>query len=133
MRVEPISTFKIDVAPRSENFFIKRDISPNSNHVPSSRSMEYDDSLRLTVDAFNKTIYLHLAPNYELFHPNAVFYQDGQSIPLKPSDFRVYRGYAIDGLYSEHWWMENVKNVDDLENQPGVIGWARIIIRNDIK
>ncbi|KAG1057461.1 hypothetical protein G6F43_000711 [Rhizopus delemar] len=95
--------------------------------------MEYDDSLRLTVDAFNKTIYLHLAPNYELFHPNAVFYQDGQSIPLKPSDFRVYRGYAIDGLYSEHWWMENVKNVDDLENQPGVIGWARIIIRNDIK
>lgn len=133
LRIEPISTAKVDIAPRSENFFVKRDISPNNHYVPRSRAVEYDDTLRLTIDAFNQTIYLHLTPNHELFHPDAVFHQNGQSNPLRPSDFRVYKGYVIERLYSEHWWISNPKDFDALENQPGIIGWARIIIRNDIK
>ncbi|KAG0749288.1 hypothetical protein G6F57_003352 [Rhizopus arrhizus] len=103
------------------------------NHIPQARALEHDDSLRLVVEAFNTTIHLHLAPNHELFHPNAVFHQDGQSTLLKPSDFRVYRGYVVEGIYSEHWWISNIKNIDDMKHQPGTIGWARIIIRNDIK
>ncbi|KAG1468687.1 hypothetical protein G6F56_003690 [Rhizopus delemar] len=103
------------------------------DYVPHAGTIEYDDSLRLVVEAFNKTVHLHLAPNHELFHPNAVFHQNGRSVPLKPSDFRVYKGFAVEGLYSEPWWLSNIKNIDEMENQPGVLGSARIILRNDIK
>lgn len=131
--MDSISNVKLDIAPRTNDFFSKRNISPNMNHIPQARALEHDDSLRLVVEAFNTTIHLHLAPNHELFHPNAVFHQDGQSTFLKPSDFRVYRGYVVEGIYSEHWWISNIKNIDDMKHQPGTIGWARIIIRNDIK
>lgn len=128
--VEPISSVKLDIATRSEQFFQKRGLSQNSHHQPNVRSLQYDDSLRLSVNAFNKTIYLHLTPNHDLFHPNAVFHQQGKSTLLNPSDFRVYRGYVIDDIYSDHWWITDP--VEDMENQPGVLGWARITVRNDI-
>lgn len=131
--VEPISSVQLDIAARSDQFFAKREISENSHYQPNVRSLAHDDSLRLTVQAFNKTMYLHLTPNHDLFHPNAVFHQDGKSTPIKPSDFRVYRGYVIDDIYSQHWWISGLQDNDDMENQPGVLGWARIIVRNDIR
>ncbi|KAI7895890.1 Metallo-peptidase family M12B Reprolysin-like-domain-containing protein [Mucor mucedo] len=129
--VEPVSTVKLDIAARSDQFFAKREISENSHYQPNVRSLAHDDSLRLTVNAFNKTMYLHLTPNQDLFHPNAVFHQDGKSTPIKASDYRVYRGYVIDDIYSQHWWISGLG--EDMENQPGVLGWARIIVRNDIR
>ena len=129
--VEPISSVKLDIAARSTQFFEKRDISENLNYQPNVRSLQYDDSLRLSVDAFNKTIYLHLTPNYDLFHPDAVVHQQGRSVALNPSQYRVYRGYVIDDIYSDHWWISGLE--EDMENQPGVLGWARITVRPDIQ
>lgn len=124
---------KLDIAARSNNFFEKRDISENTHYQPNVRSLQFDDSLRLSVEAFNKTIYLHLTPNHDLFHPNAVVHQHGQSVALNPSDYRVYRGYAIEEFYSNHWWISGLQSEEDMENQPGVLGWARITVRNDIR
>jgi hypothetical protein len=79
-------------------------------------------------------MYLHLTPNHDLFHPEAVFHQDGVSTRLNPADFRVYRGFVIDDIYSEHWWLSGLlEDEEDMENQPGVLGWARITVRNDIR
>lgn len=85
------------------------------------------------MNAFNKTIYLHLAPNLDLFHPNAVFHEQGKSVPINPSQYRVYHGYVIDDIYSDHWWISGLQSEQEMEDQAGVLGWARIMVRNDIK
>ncbi|CAO0803694.1 unnamed protein product [Mucor circinelloides] len=132
--VEPVSTVKLEIAARSDQFFAKRDISQNSNYQPNVRSLQYDDSLRLSVNAYNKTMFLHLTPNLDLFHPNAVIHANGISTKLNPADFRVYHGYVIDDIYSDHWWISGLlQDEQDMENQPGVLGWARIVVRHDIK
>ncbi|CEP19600.1 hypothetical protein [Parasitella parasitica] len=132
--VEPISTVKLDIAARSDHFFEKRDVSKNSHYQPNARSLEYDDTLRLSVSAYNKTLYLHLTPNLDLFHPNAVFHKNGVSTRVNPADFRVYQGFVIDDIYSDHWWISGLlQDGKQMENQPGVLGWARIVVRNDIK
>lgn len=95
------------------------------------RSLQHDDTLRLSINAYNKTMYLHLTPNLDLFHPNAVFHEKGKSTLLKPSDYRVYHGYVIDDIYSEYYWISGLQ--EEMDNQPGVLGWARIIVRNDIR
>ncbi|KAI8079512.1 Metallo-peptidase family M12-domain-containing protein [Gilbertella persicaria] len=130
--VEPIKTVKLDIAARSTLFFEKRDISPNSHYQPNARSLQFDDSLRLSVDAYNKTMYLHLSPNYDLFHPQAVVHQEGKSVRINPSDYRVYRGYVVDPIYSDHYWISGFDD-NNMEDQPGILGWARITVRNDIK
>lgn len=59
---------------------------------------------------------------------------DGVSTKLNPVDFRVYRGFVIDDIYSEHWWLSGLlEDASEMENQPGVLGWARITVRNDIR
>lgn len=132
--VEPVSTVKLEIAARSDQFFAKRDISQNNNYQPNVRSLQYDDSLRLSVNAYNKTMFLHLTPNLDLFHPNAVIHANGISTKLNPADFRVYHGYVIDDIYSDHWWISGLlQDEQDMENQPGVLGWARIVVRHDIK
>ncbi|CAO3692941.1 unnamed protein product [Rhizopus stolonifer] len=113
----------MELAPRSNLFFEKRGMSPNHDHVPHPHSVEYDDSLRIAVQAFNQSFYLHLTPNDELFHPDAVIHQNGKSEPLDRSQFKVYHGYAIE--YSgQNWWKEEKR---------GAVGWARIVIRNDLE
>ncbi|KAI8982146.1 Metallo-peptidase family M12B Reprolysin-like-domain-containing protein [Mycotypha africana] len=130
--VETITSVGLDIADRPKTFFEKRAISPNNYFQPNLRTLEYDDSLRLTLTAFNTTVYLHLIPNLDLFHSNAVIHQQGRSVKIKPSDYRVYRGYVIEDFYSEHWWLSGLPE-EDIIGQPGVLGWARIVIRNDIK
>jgi hypothetical protein len=133
LSVHPLTTVKLDIAKRSEHFFQKRDISPNKHYSPHTpSSLEHDDSLRLKLDAYNSTIYLHLQPNHDLFHPNAMFYQDGQETPLRSSDFRVYRGFVVDDRYSDHMWSYGDIH-DEMEGEPGVLGWARITVRHDIR
>ncbi|KAI8992463.1 Metallo-peptidase family M12-domain-containing protein [Pilobolus umbonatus] len=129
-RIEPIHSALLDIAPRTHTFFQKRNVSPSLDYQPNLRSLEHDDRLRLTVDAFNTTLYLHLVQNTDIFHPNAVFHYQGQSVPIKASQFRVYQGYVIDEFFNNHWWISGLQ--DDMLYQPGVLGWARIVVRNDI-
>ncbi|KAI9485216.1 MAG: Metallo-peptidase family M12B Reprolysin-like-domain-containing protein [Benjaminiella poitrasii] len=130
--VEPIRSLKLDIAERQKHFYEKREISQNKHYQPNLQTLKHDDSLRLSIEAYNKTIFLHLAPNLDLFHPDAVVHQNGKSVKIDPSDYRVYRGYVMDDIYSDHWWLTGLQEDDDMENQPGVLGWARIIVRNDI-
>ncbi|KAG1293093.1 hypothetical protein G6F66_006396 [Rhizopus arrhizus] len=63
--------------------------------------------LRLTINAFDTNYDLHLEPNHDLFHPQAVIYQDGQSFPM-----------ISEGAYKGH---VNYANT--------TLGWARILIQ----
>ncbi|KAI9269842.1 Metallo-peptidase family M12-domain-containing protein [Sporodiniella umbellata] len=103
-------------------------MSANLDHKPHANSIEYDDSLRITVEAFNQTFYLHLTPNDDLFHPKATIHQNGISTPLDRTQFMVYQGFTVDNVYSDYYMNKRI-----VEHQPGIIGWARIVIRNDIK
>lgn len=133
LRVEPISNIKLKIAPRTDQFFEKRDISANNNYEPRVKSLQYDDSLRLSLSAFNQSLFLHLTPNLDLFHPDAVVHQNGVSTKINPADYRIYRGHVIDASFSDHWWLAGLKEDDSMMHQPGVLGWARIIVRHDIK
>ncbi|KAI8377741.1 Metallo-peptidase family M12-domain-containing protein [Radiomyces spectabilis] len=134
-RVEPLTQIHLDIAPRPESFFEKRSLTRNPSHVPGVQSIQYDDILRLAVPAFNRTFYLHLAPNLDLFHPNAVLTHDGAEYPLQHHQFRIYKGVTVEAPYSDARWVADKAGVrrDDTEDDEGVTGWARMIIRHDIK
>ncbi|KAI7862047.1 Metallo-peptidase family M12-domain-containing protein [Spinellus fusiger] len=135
-RVEPLTQITFEIAPRSNFFFEKRQTTPNCLHSPTARSVEHDDTLRLSIEAFNQTYQLHLEPNTDLFHPSAVTVdENGREEKIRPESFRVYRGYCIDKYYSDERWktdQANVKRDDFLtQHEKGVLGWARIIVRYD--
>ncbi|OAD81013.1 hypothetical protein PHYBLDRAFT_76923 [Phycomyces blakesleeanus NRRL 1555(-)] len=137
-RVEPLQNIKLDIAPRLDHFYQKRQLTRNQAHEPTARSVEHDDTLRLTIEAYNQTFHLHLEPNTDLFHPNAVTVNEhGVTEPLIPESFRVYRGYAIETYYSDNRWKADQAGIkrDDFTAQydVGVLGWARVIVRHDIK
>jgi hypothetical protein len=121
--------------------FYKRDISLNPNHNGKVKDLRHDDSIRLQFSAFNTTFNLHLIPNLDLFHPNAVFYSESSGLKesLKHEDHRIYRGVAVDAASTDARWAEEQTGVwrdrYSLENQPilGVLGWARIIVRHDLE
>ncbi|KAI7899377.1 Metallo-peptidase family M12B Reprolysin-like-domain-containing protein [Cokeromyces recurvatus] len=129
--VEPIENLKLDIAKRSNVFFEKREISPNVKYRPTAHTLKHDDSFRLSLEAYNKTVYLHLIPNLDLFHPEAVFHFNGKSVKINPEDYQVYHGYAVDEMYTDHWWLNGLLE-EDMDNQPGILGSARVIVRNDI-
>lgn len=138
VRAEPLRTVALDIAPRPETFFTKRSVSRNPSYEPRKpKAIEHDDILRLAMSAYNRTFFLHLHPNVDLFHPNAVFTFDGKQVPLRPEEFRVYRGYVIHEFHTDQRWLADQAGVwrDDLaaEEEEGVLGWARIVIRNDIR
>ena len=101
------------------------------------RAIEHDDILRLAVPAFNQTFYLHLHPNDELFHPNAVITVGNKQERVRPHEYRIYRGYVIDESFSHSRWQEDQaglwRDSYSAESDPGVLGWARITLRRDIK
>lgn len=137
-RIEPLNAVSLDIAPRPEAFFEKRSLTANPAYVPKSpKAIEYDDILRLSLTAYNQTFHLHLHPNTDLFHPNAVVNYGGYEERIRPQDYRVYRGLVIDSAYSDDRWKEDQAGVwrDELtaEHEPGVLGWARIIVRHDIR
>ncbi|KAF7728028.1 hypothetical protein EC973_006793 [Apophysomyces ossiformis] len=59
----------------------------------------------MKLNTHNQSLYLHLVPNHELFHPNAVVNQDGVEEPLRHEEYRVYRGYVVDPAYSDERWI----------------------------
>jgi hypothetical protein len=117
-RLEPIISPTLTITPRQ---FIARDVSPNPNYIPHFASLRHDDSFHLQFQAYNSTITLYLHPNTELFHPDAstvVADEHGNEVTssLQHEDYRIYKGAVLDDL-------------DTMEEQ----GWARIIIRHDIR
>ncbi|ORX58092.1 hypothetical protein DM01DRAFT_1405741 [Hesseltinella vesiculosa] len=136
-RVEPLHQVKVDIAPRADAFFSKRSITPNPYHVPSARSIEHDDILRLSLDAFDQTHHLHLVPNHDLFHPDAVVNIQGQDIPLNPQEFRVYRGYVVHANHTDQRWIEDQiglwRDYDLDQHGHGILGWARVLVRHDFR
>ncbi|KAI9314605.1 Metallo-peptidase family M12-domain-containing protein [Dichotomocladium elegans] len=136
--LEPLPSVAVDIAPRPERFFSKRQQTRNPAYTPQQRpsAIEHDDILRLTVSAFNQTYYLHLQPNTDLFHPNAVLNHDGKEVRINPQHFRVYRGHVIAHSHSDDRWAADRAGIwrDDfsVENEEGVLGWARVVIRDDL-
>lgn len=125
-RIEPLQHIEYDIAPRSTAYFTKRNQSPSRSI--QYKKIEYEDQLRLQLNAYNTTFNLHLEPNYDLFHPDVVLFQDGQSEKLTPH--HVYKGYVVHSDHTDHRWTEEKKKagLSSINN----LGWARIIIRHDL-
>ncbi|KAI9278850.1 Metallo-peptidase family M12-domain-containing protein [Phascolomyces articulosus] len=137
LHVEPLRTVQLDIAPRPEKFFRKRSLTQNPAYTPNSHSIEHDDILRLTLSAYNQTINLHLHPNLNLFHPNAVTWRNGQGTPLTHDQFRIYRGYVVSNSDTHHRWKRDRAGVIpddtmDFMNDGQQLGWARVILRQDL-
>ncbi|KAI8882405.1 zincin, partial [Backusella circina FSU 941] len=91
-------------------------------------SIGFDDHIRLTLRVYNQSLYLHLVPNLDIFHPKAVINQR-ESSQLNPQDFKVYRGYVFDPEKSQKRWEKEKLGIpqDKLSNSEAM-GWARIVI-----
>lgn len=74
---------------------------------------------RLVIKAFDNVFYLHLEPNTELFHPQAVIYQNGQNVPVDRDI--IYKGHVIHADDSDYIWSNYKEQQDSL-------GWARLMI-----
>ncbi|KAI8099578.1 Metallo-peptidase family M12-domain-containing protein [Halteromyces radiatus] len=136
LRVEALTKVKLDIAPRPDSFFTKRSLTPNRQYQPRAQSIEHDDILRLAFQAYNQTHHLHLVPNQDLFHPEAVTVIDGKQTSLNHQEYRVYRGYVVDPKLSEQRWTEDQAGLwrdYAMEQDHGILGWARILVRHDIK
>lgn len=137
LRIEALNKVTLDIAPRPDSFFQKREISANKHYRPRAQSIEHDDILRLTLNAYNQTHYIHLVPNHDLFHPNAVVNEDGVDKPLNHKEYRVYRGYVVDPTLSDQRWKEDQvglwRDHETMNTEGGTFGWARFLIRHDIK
>ncbi|KAM3586924.1 hypothetical protein VKS41_001973 [Umbelopsis sp. WA50703] len=126
----------MQIVPRD---FYKRDMSLNPNHNAKVQQLRHDDSLRLQFSAFNSSFNLHLIPNLDLFHSNAVFHSESSgSHSLKHEDYRIYRGVVVNdentdirwtqeqtGVWRDHYSLES-------ETSQGILGWARIIVHHDL-
>ncbi|KAJ3364288.1 hypothetical protein GGF32_002259 [Allomyces javanicus] len=65
-------------------------------HKRATRAVHADDHLRVTLDAYNTTFVLHLAPDPHLVHPDAVVevVKEGKTV-TKPLRARVYAGHVV--------------------------------------
>jgi hypothetical protein len=136
VRIEALTRVNLDIAPRPDSFFTKRSITPNHHYQPRAQSIEHDDIIRLSLDAYNQTHHLHLVPNHDLFHPNAVTTSSHGKRSLNPQEYRVYRGYVVDPAKSAQRWIEDQAGLWRDYDQPqehGILGWARVLVRHDIK
>lgn len=94
--------------------------SPNRNTFEKRRQSTSNDPVRLSLVAYNTTFHLQLEPNSDLFHPQAVVHHQGSSRPVGNRNFMVYKGHVVD--------------TDSLHGYPArKLGWARILIRHDLK
>ncbi|KAH8554679.1 Metallo-peptidase family M12-domain-containing protein [Umbelopsis sp. PMI_123] len=134
--LESLKPKKLQIVPRD---FYKRDTSPNPHYNAGVHELRHDDSIRLQFFAFNTTFNLHMIPNLELFHSDAVFHLESSgSQSLNHQDYRIYRGVVVHAAYSDARWAEEQTGVWrdhyalDTDTSPGVLGWARIIVRHDL-
>ncbi|KAI9323718.1 Metallo-peptidase family M12-domain-containing protein [Dichotomocladium elegans] len=106
--------------------------------VPTTSMIGYEDLIRIVVEAYDQTFYLHLRPNTDLFHPNAVLNINGKEERLRLHELRVYKGHVISEEFTDRRWLEDQAGVwrgseyyNGDEDGPGVLGWARINIRTE--
>ena len=76
-------------------------------------------------------------PNLNLFHPNAVTWRNGEGTPLTHDQFRIYRGYVVSDSDTQHQWKRDRAGVildekKDFLNTERQLGWARVILRQDL-
>ena len=123
-QLEPLTHVQYDIAPRSSHYYQKRGQSASTIQP---KSIEQDDQLRLTLNAYNITFHLHLEPNHDLFHPEAVLHQDGNSTPM--SLHKVYKGHVVHTEKTNQRW---IKEKAGLFQEDSSLGWARILVRHDL-
>lgn len=130
--IESISNLKVDIAPRSRHFFQKR--SQSANPELSPKTLEHDDSFRLTLNAYNQTFYLHLEPNSDLFHPKAVIHHtaDGSEQRIEQEKILVYKGHVVRSFEMDNRWMQEKAGVLEFDATTTQLGWARILVRHDL-
>ncbi|KAK4516029.1 carnitine O-acetyltransferase yat1 [Mucor velutinosus] len=135
-RIESISNLRVDIAPRSRHFFQKRSQSMNPELSP--KTLEHDDSFRLTLNAYNQTFYLYLKPNFELFPPQAVMHYTGDENdqPIQQEKVLVYKGHTVRSPEMDNRWMQENADVlklgSEFDATTTQLGWARILVRHDL-
>ncbi|KAL9557529.1 hypothetical protein MBANPS3_001336 [Mucor bainieri] len=134
-RIESISNLRVDIAPRSQHFFQKRSQSANAELSP--RTLKHDDSFRLSLNAYNQTFYLHLEPNFDLFHPRAVILTEGESAQrIQQEKILVYKGHVVRPFEMDNRWMQEKAGVLEFDSKTDAattqLGWARILVRHDL-
>jgi hypothetical protein len=115
-----------------DRFQSKRDLRPSYN------DLRHDDSFRLTFKAFNVTFHLHMMPNRDLFHNEAFSVIDNDNTtrqPLRQEDFRIYKGVVIPSHISDRQLgLADIGVANHLwEDELVSLGWARVVVRNDIE
>ncbi|KAI8373155.1 Metallo-peptidase family M12-domain-containing protein [Radiomyces spectabilis] len=118
---------------------------PHEKRVPSWEStrdepiaaIQHDDHLQFTIHSFNQTVVLHLYPNLDLFHPDAVTATEDTTEPLRHSDFRIYRGYVTNRQDETTPILttaplDKFPSVFNSEYQNSILGWSRIVVRDDL-
>lgn len=121
-RIEPLSV-QYDIAPR---YYLEKRHQSLSTLEP--RNIAHDDQLRLQLNAYNTTFYLHLEPNNDLIHPEAVLVTDDTSEPLMRHS--VYKGHVVHSDHTDYRWNGERIGLQDLHQSS--LGWARIIVRHDL-
>ena len=136
-RIEHPSTLSLEILPRLPSGHTL------SNHRSNSppQYLRFDDSFRLTIFAFNETFYLHLRPNDHLVHPSARidYYTrlpNGQEVlshsqPLLRHKVKAYHGEVIAAHHSAVRMLEEAARMY-LHPHPAVLGWARIMVHNQV-
>ncbi|KAG0073077.1 hypothetical protein BGZ89_012145 [Linnemannia elongata] len=111
--------------------------------------IDKDDRIRLRIQAFNKTFFLHLEPNHDLLHPDLIA---ASSFPPSSSssrtasssvydDIKPFKGVVVEDDYHSNQKWERAMSTNQAEEQrstveqmlfeEGVLGWARMMIEHD--
>ncbi|CAO3644307.1 unnamed protein product [Cunninghamella blakesleeana] len=126
-RIEPITNIKLDISTSSS----QHDQHHQLLNKRTIHDVEYEDKIRLQFDGFGRSFFLHLEPNVDLFHPNAIIYHSSNlQQEINPTDYRIYKGNVIHSYYSNQTWKH--EQVGILPQDEKILGWARIILRNDL-
>ncbi|KAL1920050.1 uncharacterized protein VTP21DRAFT_1196 [Calcarisporiella thermophila] len=132
-RLEFVSVPTLDILPREFSpFFSKRALEDSSR-------LQHDDQLRIHFRAYNQKFFLHLEPNTDFFHQDAVMNihdpltGEVTTKPLSPKDHLVYRGWVVEEEHSDHWWERDTIGMSRKSGgwEKGEVGWARIVVHND--
>lgn len=105
---------------------------------PSHTDLRHDDSFRLKFKAFNATFYLHLMPNRDILHQDAFFTVDNDDTTkkaLRREDYRIYKGAVLPfNLSDRQLGLADIGVANYLwEDEALSLGWARVVVRNDIE
>ncbi|KAF9582642.1 hypothetical protein BGW38_010939 [Lunasporangiospora selenospora] len=119
----------------------KRDFIDLSSSSPSSlaQPITRHDTLRLQLQAFNTTFFLHLEPNLDLLHPDVNLGPSHAEDSFTVDDLMAFKGVVVQNSeHSDHKWRRTVtmsplekRSVEHMLHEEGVLGWARIVVEHD--